>query len=218
MSRADAREDSDKGRSEMASKTTWSRSRALRFAATTIAAALTLTLVAGILPTAVSADAATRSSVFTSKIAATTTSTKLAATTEQPLSTSFTARARTQTAIVPVVTRTTATRTTRTSSGTSAAPAAAPAGDELAQAQSILAGLIGQYPILAGTTVSIGDANGYQAVAYYKSGRIVISPTHTASLSRILNHEVWHVIDWRDNGRLDWGENLPPRNATSYYR
>lgn len=198
----------------MASKTTWSRSRALRFAATTITAALTLTLVAGIVPTVVSADAATRNSVFTSKIAATATGTKLVATTEQPLSTSFTARARTQTTIAPVTTTRTTTRTTRTvstGSSTTAAPAAAPAGDELAQAQAILAGLIGQYPILAGTTVSIGDANGYQAVAYYKSGRIVISPTHTASLSRILNHEVWHVIDWRDNGVIDWGENVPPK-------
>ncbi len=87
----------------------------------------------------------------------------------------------------------------------------APAGSELAQAQSILAGLIAAHPILKGTTVEIGNAQGYQAVAYYRSGRIVISPTHTASLSRILNHEVWHVIDWRDNGRIDWGENIPPR-------
>lgn len=210
MSRADVREDSDKGRSEMASKTTWSRSRALRFAATTIAAALTLTLVAGIVPNVVSAEAATRTSVFTNKIAATATGTKLAATTEQPLSTGFVPRARTQTTIAPVTTIRTTTRTVST--GTSAAaPAVAPAGDELAEAQAILAGLIGQYPILAGTTVSIGDANGYQAIAYYKSGRIVISPTHTASLSRILNHEVWHVIDWRDNGVIDWGENVPPK-------
>lgn len=211
MSRADVREDSDKGRSEMASKTTWSRSRALRFAATSIAAALTLTLVAGILPGAVAADAATRTSVFTSKIVATTTTTKLTATTEQPLSTSFTARARTQTTLAPVTTTRTTARTVSTGSSTAAAPAAAPAGNELAEAQAILAGLIAQYPILAGTTVSIGDANGYQAIAYYKSGRIVISPTHTASLSRILNHEVWHVIDWRDNGVIDWGENVPPK-------
>lgn len=219
MSRAGVYEDSDKGRSEMASKTTWSRSRALRFAATTIAAALTLTLVAGILPVVVSADAATRTSVFTSKIAAASASTKLAATTEQPLSTSFTARARTQTAIVPVATTRTTTRKVSSGSSagstaayTSAAPAPAQAtGDETSEAQAILAGYIGQYPILAGTTVSFGDANGYQAVAYYKSGRIVISPTHTASLSRIIGHEIWHVIDWRDNGVIDWGENVPPK-------
>ena len=64
---------------------------------------------------------------------------------------------------------------------------------------------------LSGTTVTFGDAKGSQAIAYYKSGRIVISPTHTASLSRILNHEVWHIIDYRDNGVIDWGENVPPK-------
>ncbi len=58
--------------------------------------------------------------------------------------------------------------------------------------------------------MSFGDTKGYQAICYYKSGRIVINPNHTASLSRILNHEVWHIIDWRDNGRIDWGENVPP--------
>lgn len=101
----------------------------------------------------------------------------------------------------------------------STAPVAAPtkrsgqtSGGELAQAKAILASLIAQHPVLKGTTVEIGDTPGdYQAVAYYKSGRIVISTSHTASLERILNHEVWHVIDWRDNGQIDWGENIPPR-------
>jgi hypothetical protein len=58
--------------------------------------------------------------------------------------------------------------------------------------------------------VKIGTTpGGAQAVAFYKSGRIVISPTHRASLSVILNHEAWHIIDWRDNHRIDWGENVP---------
>ncbi|MHB8966284.1 MAG: hypothetical protein ACYC52_09995 [Coriobacteriia bacterium] len=83
---------------------------------------------------------------------------------------------------------------------------------ELSSARSILAGLVAKYPIPQGTSVSFGDAKGYQAISYYKSGRIVISASHTASLSRILNHEVWHIIDWRDNGRIDWGENVPPSN------
>ncbi len=193
----------------MASKTNWSRSRRLRFAATTIVAAVTLTLVAGVLPNAVAADAATRASDFRSKItASTTTTTKLAVATEQPLSSSFTTRARTETVIQPVVTTRSTTRTVSTGSATAAAPAAS--GDELAQAQGILAGYIAQYPILAGSSVTFGDANGYQAVAYYKSGRIVISPTHTASLSRIIGHEIWHIIDYRDNGVIDWGENVPP--------
>lgn len=88
----------------------------------------------------------------------------------------------------------------------------ASSGDELAQAKAILAGLTARYPILAGTAVSFGSTpGGYQAVAYYQSGRIVVNPNHTASLSTILNHEVWHIIDWRDNGQIDWGENVPPR-------
>lgn len=106
------------------------------------------------------------------------------------------------------------TRTTRSSSTarTTSKPAVAkPAGSELSRARSILAGLIASHPILKGTTVSFGDARGYQAIALYTSGRIIISPSHTATLSRILNHEVWHIIDWRDNGTIDWGENVPPR-------
>ena len=55
-----------------------------------------------------------------------------------------------------------------------------------------------------------GDTPGsYQAVCYYKSGRILISPTHTASLDKIIRHEAWHIIDWRDNGVIDWGESVP---------
>lgn len=76
-------------------------------------------------------------------------------------------------------------------------------------AQSILNSYIAKYPILKGTTVSYGDTKGYQAITYYKSGRIIISKNHTASLQRIIAHEVWHVIDWRDNGKIDWGENVP---------
>jgi hypothetical protein len=90
-------------------------------------------------------------------------------------------------------------------------------GSESAQAQAILASLKARYPrYLAGVTVTFGNASGYQAVAYYTSGRIVISPTHRASLDRILGHEVWHIIDWRDNGRIDWREKVPPANASAY--
>jgi len=64
--------------------------------------------------------------------------------------------------------------------------------------------------------VTMGNASGYQAVAYYTSGRIVISPKHTASLQRILSHEIWHIIDWRDNGRIDWRESVPPANASRF--
>jgi len=109
---------------------------------------------------------------------------------------------RTATAIAPTSVQT-SSKSGRTAAYTSAS-------GELGKAKSILAGLIAKYPTLKGTTVTMGTTpNGYQAVCYYKSGRIVVNPKHTASLTTILNHEVWHVIDWRDNGRIDWGENIP---------
>ncbi len=97
----------------------------------------------------------------------------------------------------------------RTSTSTSSSSSSS-STSELSRAQSILAGYIARYPILKGSTVSFGDARGYQAICYYKSGRIVISSSHTASLERIIGHEIWHIIDWRDNGVIDWGENVPP--------
>jgi hypothetical protein len=111
-----------------------------------------------------------------------------------------------------------AAKAPKTTKKPSATPASATSqGSELAQARSILAGLKARYPrYLSGVSVSIGNASGYQAVAYYTSGRIVISPSHKASLSRILNHEIWHIIDWRDNGRIDWRESVPPANASSF--
>ncbi len=116
-------------------------------------------------------------------------------------------RTRTQVAVAPAAARP-STKQTRTAAYQSTKPSTT---SELSQARAILAGLIARHPILRGTTVTIGTTpGGYQAVSYYKSGRIVVNPNHTASLSRILNHEIWHIIDWRDNGRIDWGENVPP--------
>jgi len=112
-------------------------------------------------------------------------------------------------AAAPVKALVTATTVKPAATTNTSATKRAATGSESAQAKAILAGLIGKYPILQGTTVSFGDARGYQAIALYKSGRIVINPAHTASLSRILDHEVWHIIDWRDNGVIDWGENIP---------
>jgi hypothetical protein len=89
--------------------------------------------------------------------------------------------------------------------------------DEAALAQTILDGLKAQYPrYLSGATVTMGDAMGYQAISYYTSGRIVVSPTHTATLSRIMNHEIWHIIDWQDDGAINWGEAIPPTNMSTY--
>jgi len=82
-------------------------------------------------------------------------------------------------------------------------------GDKLARAQALLDEQIAKYPILEGVTVSFGDARGHQAIAYYTTGRIVISPNHTAPLEKIIAHEVWHIIDWRTNGKILWGENIP---------
>jgi len=94
------------------------------------------------------------------------------------------------------------------------APAAKPApkktSSQLALARKLLRKQIALHPILKGTTVSFGKTPGnYQAVAYYTTGHIVINPRHRASLARIIAHEVWHVIDWRDNHRIDWGERVP---------
>ena len=112
-----------------------------------------------------------------------------------------------------------ATSTRPSSSNTSGSDSSASSGSDhasngsqLSQARSILASLISAHPVLEGVTVSIGSTpGGYQAVAYYKSGRILVNPNHTSSLERILRHEIWHIIDWRDNNHIDWGESVPPR-------
>jgi hypothetical protein len=109
-------------------------------------------------------------------------------------------------------------------SGTPAAPAKpAPApkpkasGDTLSRARAILNARIASYPILRGASVEVGDTKGNgQAICYYKSGRIIINANHTASLERIIDHEIWHIIDWRDNGQINWGESVPPSNAASF--
>jgi hypothetical protein len=87
------------------------------------------------------------------------------------------------------------------------------------RADRFLARLKTDHRYLDGVTVVFGDTpKGEQAVAYYTQARIVVNPVHAASVEDILAHEVWHVIDWRDNGRLDWGESLPPRNASAYLK
>ena len=112
----------------------------------------------------------------------------------------------------------TAARTSSsTPSGSSSAAKPTSSGDTLSRAQSILAARIAMYPILRGATVQVGDTKGNpQGICYYKSGRIIINPNHTVSLERIINHEIWHIIDWRDNGRIDWGESVPPGNAADF--
>lgn len=79
--------------------------------------------------------------------------------------------------------------------------------------------LAARYRYLDGVTVTVGDTpNREEAVSYYTVGEIVIGRSHVVDIDTILQHEIWHVIDWRDNGRLDWGERLPPANASRYLR
>lgn len=186
----------------MESKSKRTRARALRLVTAAVAVAIILTVAAALLPT-VAAEAATTDATFESRLASAEAVVKFAESEAAPIPTAT--RTRTETPIV-VPKKTVA----RTSSGTSAgsgSTGSSSAGDP----QAILARYIARYPILAGTTVSYGDAKGHQAIAYYTSGRIVISTSHTASLDRIIGHEIWHIIDWRDNGVIDWGENVPPR-------
>lgn len=164
-------------------------------------------IIAGIAVWAVTAAPAGASARFDSKLAASAKTAKFAKWSSAPY---------TETAAVK---RATAVAKAKTGKRLSVAPAntttavttSSSSGGELAAAQAILNQKTAEYPILKGTTVEFGDARGYQAIAYYSSGRIVISRTHTASLERIIGHEIWHIIDYRDNGRIDWGENLPPK-------
>jgi hypothetical protein len=52
-----------------------------------------------------------------------------------------------------------------------------------------------------GTSIGYGDANGYEACAYYKSGYIVISPNHSTDLYTLIAHEVNHILEWRSSGQ-----------------
>ena len=96
---------------------------------------------------------------------------------------------------------------------------AADAASDAVRAGELLDELKRTYTNLDGVTVRMGTTpNDEQAIAYYTDGEIIVSPTHTATVDEILAHEVWHIIDWRDNGKLDWGENLPPVNSSDYLR
>lgn len=75
---------------------------------------------------------------------------------------------------------------------------------EQEQANAILAGIIAQYPILQGTVVYIQQTpNGWEGAAYYKSGVILVNPNHTYPLYDIIYHEAMHVLDWREDGKID---------------
>jgi len=89
--------------------------------------------------------------------------------------------------------------------------------DTLERAEEVLSALQERYQLLDGVTVRTGETpEGREAVAYYTRGEIVINPEHALPVESIMHHEIWHIIDWRDNGRLDWGESVPPANAADF--
>jgi hypothetical protein len=192
------------------------RTRKLGAVLGSVAALLVMALAAGFVSVPDPASAAQYVDSFQSRLAPADAAQKIQAGSDSPTGLEVAAHARSATVIQTVVApRTSGTRARTTSASTDSSTtqavstASAPAPSQ-ATAQSILNRYIARYPILQGATVSYGDAKGYQAICYYKSGRIVISTTHTRSLETIIGHEIWHIIDWRDNGVIDWGENVPP--------
>ncbi len=187
-------------------KSTKNRTRAISIglATTLVAGAVAL----GVLGSAANASAVEWSSIRTRLGVASESTVKVAA--EQTVVIQTEPLPKTATKIVTQAATSSSSTKTQKAATRSATTSSSSSSSELAQAQSILAGWISRYPILKGSTVTIGATpNNYQAVCYYKSGKIVISPTHTASLTTIIKHEVGHIIDWRDNGVIDWGENIP---------
>lgn len=87
-------------------------------------------------------------------------------------------------------------------------PFSASAGySEQDEANAILAGLIAQYPLLQGSVVYIQETpNGWEGAAYYKSGVILVNPNHTYSLYEIIYHEAMHILDWREDGKIDYND------------
>lgn len=76
-----------------------------------------------------------------------------------------------------------------------------------ALAQALLNAEIAKNPILVGTTIKIQECpNDWQACAWYKRGEIWVDPDHRAPLERIISHEVAHIIDWREDGDIDYND------------
>lgn len=78
---------------------------------------------------------------------------------------------------------------------------------ELVAAQQILDKQIIKNPILKGTTIFIRDCpNNWQGCAFYELGIIWIDPDHRAPLEEIVIHECNHIIDWREDGDIDYDD------------
>jgi hypothetical protein len=92
-----------------------------------------------------------------------------------------------------------------------------PTARDARDAEAALDRLKAEYPLLSGITVTIGSTpRGEEAVAYYTRDEILIDSGHKVDVETILAHEIWHIIDWRDNGRIDWGEYVPPANQADF--
>lgn len=96
-----------------------------------------------------------------------------------------------------------------------AAPALAGSGPtrwERHEAARQLARQIRRFPQLKGVRIEWSHQTyGHQAVTFYQSGVIRINPDRRAPLWKIVRHETGHVVDWRNNHHIDWGENIPAR-------
>lgn len=78
---------------------------------------------------------------------------------------------------------------------------------EQKRAEQILASYIAKYPILKGVKIYVRDCpNNWQGCAYYTKGIILVDPDHTASLEAIIAHEVKHIIDWREDHKIDYND------------
>lgn len=79
---------------------------------------------------------------------------------------------------------------------------------ELGRAQQILDFQILKNPILQGTKIYIQNCpNNWQGCAFYELGVIWIDPDHKQPLKEIVVHECNHIIDWRQDGDIDYNDN-----------
>jgi hypothetical protein len=78
---------------------------------------------------------------------------------------------------------------------------------EQKRAEEILAYYISRYPILQGVRIYVRDCpNNWEGCAYYTKGIILVDPDHRHSLEEIIAHEVKHIIDWREDGKIDYND------------
>jgi hypothetical protein len=78
---------------------------------------------------------------------------------------------------------------------------------ELGAARHLLDLQVLRNPILKGTSIFIKDCpNNWQGCAFYELGIIWIDPDHKAPLEEIVVHECNHIIDWREDGDIDYDD------------